>query len=333
MDSSAVAAAHPNIALIKYWGNRDEDLRLPLNGSISMTLAGLHTVTRVRFSDALATDAVFLHGRAASSAERERVIRQVDIVRRQGGVSARAEVASVSDFPVGAGLASSASAFAALSLAAATAAGLDLSPTDLSRLARRGSGSACRSVFGGFVEWFAGEDDRGSFAAPLAPTEHWPLTDLIAVVSTAPKSVGSSEGHRLAHTSSRQAARLAGAAQRLATCRAAILGRDFAALADVVEEDSDLMHEVMESSVPPLHYRLPVSHALMDAVRGWRQAGTPVCTTLDAGPNVHCLCLADAAPSVLERLRRFEGVLHVVIAGGGEAARLLSPDDSLIGLL
>jgi diphosphomevalonate decarboxylase len=333
MDASAVAVAHPNIALIKYWGNRDNELRLPQNSSISMTLSGLHTVTRVHFSDGLAADTVDLQGRPAPTAEGERVTRHLDLIRRRANIRARAEVVSASDFPAGAGLASSASAFAALTVAAARAAGLDLSSAELSRLARRGSGSACRSIFGGFVEWAAGQDDLSSYAVPLAPPDHWPLADLVAVVSTTEKSVGSSEGHRLAATSPMQAERLLGAEARLAACRAAIRDRDFAALAAVVEQDSDWMHAVMESSTPPLRYRLPASHAVVSAVREWRASGAAVCYSLDAGPNVHCLCPMAQASALEPRLRRLPGVMQVISAGVGPAPRLLAEDDPLTGLL
>jgi len=333
MDSTAVAAAHPNIALIKYWGNRDDSLRLPQNNSISMTLAGLHTVTRVRFHDGLPSDAIVLHGRPATGEARQRVVRHLDLVRQLAGLSARAEVRSANDFPTGAGLASSASAFAALTVAATHAAGLHLSTADLSRLARRGSGSACRSILGGIVEWTAGLDDQTSYAVPLAPAEHWPVVDVVAVVSTAEKDVGSSEGHRLAASSPLQAARLRGVEARLAACRAAIHQRDFPALATVVEQDSDLMHAVMETSTPPLRYRLPSSLALMSAVQGWRAAGWAVCYTLDAGPNVHCLCPAAQAPAVEQRLMSMAGVLRVFSAAIGAEARTLAESDPLTGLL
>jgi len=333
MDSSAAAAAHPNIAFIKYWGNRDDALRLPQNGSISMTLAGLHTVTRVHFDDRREADALVLQRRAATPAEGERVSRHLDLIRDLSGIRARAQVTSAGDFPIGAGLASSASAFAALTVAAARAAGLDLTPTDLSRLARRGSGSACRSIFGGFVEWYAGQDDRSSHAEPLAEENHWGLVDLIAVVSGVEKPVGSSEGHRLAATSPRQADRLAGAEARLDACRAAILARDFAALAAIVELDSDLMHAVMESSTPALHYRTPASNTVMTAVRAWREAGHSVCYSLDAGPNVHCLCPVEEASALEQRLRSLPGVMRVLPARVGAAARILPLEDPLISLL
>jgi diphosphomevalonate decarboxylase len=333
MDSTAVAAAHPNIALIKYWGNRDDALRLPMNGSISMTLGGLHTVTRVRFREALSTDVIVVDRRPATASAHQRVTRHLDLVRQLAGHMARAEVDSASNFPTGAGLASSASAFAALTLAASQAAGLDLSGADLSRLARRGSGSACRSIFGGFVEWTAGLDEPSSYAAPLAPADHWPLIDLIAVVSTKEKGVGSSEGHRLAATSPLQAGRVLAAEGRLAACREAIFARDFSRLAAVVEEDSDLMHAVMESSTPPLRYRTSVSLQITSAVRSWRAAGYFVCATLDAGPNVHCLCPASQAPAIEKLLMDLGGVLRLISAPVGLGARLLAETDPLTRLL
>jgi len=330
---TATAQANPNLALIKYWGNRDEGLRLPANGSISMTLGELHTVTRVTFQVDREGDRVVLQGAPAAAPASERVSRHLDLIRDSAGLRAGADVVSTSDFPIGAGLASSASAFAALTVAAAAAARLSLRPMELSRLARRGSGSACRSIFGGFVEWFAGTDDATSFAAPLAPEGHWPLVDLVAVIRAEEKSLGSTEGHRLASTSPLQPQRVAGAAARLTACRQAILLRDFDALASIVEEDSDLMHAVMETSSPPLHYRLAATDALISAVRRWRKAGLAVCTSVDAGPNVHCLCPIDAADTVEARLAAQPGVGRVIRASVGAAARLLSPDDPLTRLI
>jgi len=331
--ATAIAAAHPNIALIKYWGNRDDALRLPRNGSISMTLAGLHTVTRVRFDPGLQLDSVTLNQRPASAADRQRVIQHLDLIRARAGVPEPAQVVSASDFPAAAGLASSASAYAALTLAACTAAGLDLAAADLSRLARRGSGSACRSVFGGYVEWHAGEDDATSFAEPIADDRHWPLVDVIALVDTGQKPVGSTEGHQLAVSSPLQEARVASAPRRLEACRRAVLERDFDRLAEVVEHDCHLMHAVMQTSSPPLLYWAPASLAVMLAIRTWREEGVRVCYTIDAGPNVHCLCPADSASEVVDRLQRLPGVSRALSAGPGGPARLLEADDPLTALL
>jgi diphosphomevalonate decarboxylase len=318
------AEAHPNIAFIKYWGNRDERLRLPANGSISMNLDGLYTRTTVTFAPALEADRLTIAGGAVRGPALERVSTFLDLVRGLAGVHERAVVVSENNFPSGAGIASSASAFAALALAAAGAAGLDLSEAELSRLARRGSGSACRSVPGGFVEWRAGAGDADSFAVSLAPPEHWELVDCVAIVSAGHKRTGSTEGHALAGTSPLQAARVADADRRLDLCRKALLARDFEALADAVEQDSDLMHAVMMTSSPPLHYWLPASLGVMQAVRTWRGEGLPALYTVDAGPNVHALCPRSQAAELERRLRDLPGVEQVLVAGAGGPARGIS---------
>ncbi len=169
MTRSATALASPNIALIKYWGDIDSALRLPANGSISMTLAGLETRTRVAFDDRLEADEVIIQGQPAAAPALSRVSSHVDRVRAMAGISTRALITSESNFPSDSGIASSAAAFAALTVACCAAAGLDLDPSALSRLARVGSGSACRSIFGGFVEWPFAERDETSFARLLAP--------------------------------------------------------------------------------------------------------------------------------------------------------------------
>jgi diphosphomevalonate decarboxylase len=320
---AASAQASPNIALVKYWGNRDDDLRLPSNGSLSMTLGGLHTVARVAFDPAATVDTLVIAGQMASPAARVRVSQHLDLVRAATGLTLRARVDSSSNFPAGAGIASSASAFAAITLAATAAGNLTLDPPTLSRIARRGSGSACRSIFGGFVEWQSGDDDSTSFAFPLAPAEHWPLVDLVAVVSQSPKSTGSTEGHRLAATSPLQAARVADTPRRLSACRQAVLHRDFAALAEVVELDSLMMHAVMMTSSPALVYWQPATLTVLHAVADWRRQGAGVCATVDAGPNVHCLCAPGQAQALRPRLQDLPGVDIVFECPIGEAARLL----------
>ena len=318
---TATARAHPNIALVKYWGNRDQALRLPSNASLSMNLAGLETVTTVTFDTALAGDRFTLGGQPQTGAAMTRVAAQLDLVRARAGLAAHASVESASNFPAGAGIASSASAFAALSVAAAAAAGLVLSEAELSALARRGSGSAARSVPGGFTEWRTGTGDADSYALTVAPPDFWPLADVIAVLSAVHKTTGSTEGHALADTSPLQAGRVADAGRRLAACRAALLARDFAALADVIEQDSNIMHAVMMTSVPPLFYWEPLTLAVMKAVTAWRTEGLPVAYTIDAGPNVHCLCPAAYAPTVSERLMAL-GVTRTITALPGGPASL-----------
>jgi len=321
LNLSATALAHPNIAFIKYWGNRDDTLRLPMNSSFSMNLDALSTTTSVEFRKELKHDALVIDGQDASSQALQRVSAFLDIIRAQmQEKDLKAIIISDNNFPMGAGIASSASAFAALAAAAAKAAGLDLDEASLSRLARRGSGSACRSVPNGFVEWQAGTSDADSYAFSIAPAEHWQLVDLIAVVSHAHKEVGSSAGHALAATSPLQDTRVADCPRRLQICRQAILEKDFLAFAEIVELDSNLMHAVMMTSSPPILYWEPGTVAIMKKVIEWRSQGLQVCYTLDAGPNVHVLCLAQDA-SQLEKLLQeaIPGVemIYHSHAGGG----------------
>jgi diphosphomevalonate decarboxylase len=325
--TTATAQANANIAFIKYWGNRDNSLRIPVNGSISMNLDGLTTRTTVSFQPSLPFDELIINGHEVTGAGLERVSSILDIVRGKAKVTDRAEVITENNFPSGAGIASSASAFAALALASSAATGLDLSERELSRLARRGSGSAARSVPGGFVEWQAGASDEDSFAFSIAPADYWDLVDLVAVVNASHKKTGSTEGHAVASTSPLQAARVADAARRLDICREAILQRDFGSFASIVELDSDMMHAVMMTSTPALHYWTPASLAVMGAVRQWRMDGLPVCYTVDAGANVHVITLESEAHAVEKRLRRIQGVGDVLVARPGEAARIVKNGD------
>jgi diphosphomevalonate decarboxylase len=322
--TTATAIANPNLAFIKYWGNRDNALRIPMNGSISMNLDGLYTRTTVSFQPSLSFDELIINGHEIAGAGRDRVSYILDIIRDMAKIHDSAEVMTENNFPSGAGLASSAAAFAALALAGSRAAGLDLTEKDLSRLARRGSGSAARSIPGGFVEWQAGETDEDSFAFSIAASGTWELVDCIAVVSTLHKKTGSTEGHSIAPTSPLQAARVADAPRRLDLCRKAILNCDFDSFASIVELDSDMMHAVMMTSTPALHYWKPASLEVMTKVRAWRAEGIPACYTLDAGPNVHVVCPESEAQIIEKRLRDIPGVEDVLVARAGGPAKIVN---------
>ena len=318
--TTATAQASPNIAFIKYWGNREDTLRLPSNGSISMNLDGLYTRTTVSFQPSLPFDELIINGREVTGPGLDRISYILDIIRGMANIYERAEVMSENNFPSGAGIASSASAFAALALAGSIAAGLKLSEQELSRLARRGSGSASRSIPGGFVEWQEGASDEDSFAFSIAEPGHWGLVDCVAVVSALHKKTGSTEGHSIAWTSPLQAARVADASRRLDICRKAILERDFNTFASIVELDSDMMHAVMMTSTPALHYWKPASLDVMNGVRQWRMEGIPVCYTVDAGPNIHVICPETEAQMIDKRLREVKGVDNVLVARPGGPA-------------
>ncbi|NPV76814.1 MAG: diphosphomevalonate decarboxylase [Anaerolineae bacterium] len=322
---TATAQASPNIAFIKYWGNLDPHLRIPLNGSISMNLEGLHTRTTVSFDPGLEQDELILNGQPAPAEAIRRVSDILDLVRAMAGVSHPARVESENNFPTGVGIASSAAAFAALAAAASSAAGLSLDEAALSRLARRGSGSACRSVPGGFVEWLPGKDDRSSYAVSIAPPDYWNLVDCIVVVEETHKPVGSSTGHGLAETSPLQACRVADAPRRLESCKKAILARDFEAFAEITELDSNLMHAVMMTSTPALFYWTPISLEIMLSAARWRAGGLPVCYTLDAGPNVHLITTRSYLETLKAKVQSVPGVRRILTAGPGGPVKAVAP--------
>jgi diphosphomevalonate decarboxylase len=322
--TTATAQASPNIAFIKYWGNRDNTLRIPMNGSISMNLDGLFTRTTVSFQPSLSFDELIINGHEVRGAGLERVSHILDLIRGMARINERAEVMTENNFPSGAGIASSASAFAALALAASNAAGLNLREQELSRLARRGSGSAARSIPSGFVEWQAGTTDEDSFAFSIAEPDHWNLVDCVAIVSASHKKTGSTEGHPIAATSPLQAARVADAPRRLEICRNAIFNCDFDSFASIVELDSDMMHSVMMTSTPALHYWKPASLEVMNNVRAWRAEGIPACYTVDAGPNIHVIYPETEAHIIDTRLREISGVEDVLVARPGGPAKIVN---------
>jgi diphosphomevalonate decarboxylase len=320
--TKATAVANPNIAFIKYWGKADEALNLPANPSLSMNLAALTTMTTVEFRPGLSADLVTIDGQPAAGQALARVISHLDRVRALAGTVERASVTSRNDFPAGTGLASSASAFAALSLAATQAAGLSLDRAALSRLARLGSGSACRSVPAGFALW-AGDSDETSFARQVAPPEHWDLHDVVAIVSRQHKSVGSHNGHDLAASSLFHRARLATVPKLIEQVESAIHQRDLVAMGPTIEADALAMHGVMMTSRPSLLYWQPATVAVLHAVQIWRQEGLAAYFTMDAGPNVHCLCQAADAPEVKKRLGATPGIDDVLVSGPGGGVRLV----------
>jgi len=319
----ATAIACANIAFIKYWGQRDVELNLPANSSLSMNLDKLTTITTVEFSPDYDADVIILDGREERGESRQRIVVHLDRVRAMARLQDKAKVVSENSFPVGAGLASSASGFAALSLAASRAAGLELSQRELSTLARFGSGSACRSIPGGFTEWTAGTCSEDSFAKQIASPEHWELRDVIAIVSRAHKRVGSTEGHVRAPTSHFYQARVASVVDRLARAKAALLEKDLASLGRLIEEDAISMHAVMMTSRPPIYYWLPSSMRLIHEVQSWRAGGLEVYFTFDAGPNAHLICQAADQAEVERRLESIEGVLEVIVSGPGPGARAI----------
>jgi diphosphomevalonate decarboxylase len=330
--STTTARACANIALVKYWGKRPGPLNLPAAGSLSLTLDALVTTTQVGFDPALAADAFELDGAAARPAELARVGELLDLVRAAAGVSTRARVVSKNEFPTASGLASSASGFAALAVAAAAAAGVVLTPRALSIVARRGSGSAARSIFGGFVRMHAGRADDGSdaFAEPIASA----LTDrvrmVIAVVGGgAPKTHGSRDamGHTAA-TSPLYRAWIDLVPRDLAAAEAALAAGDLAQLGAITEGNALAMHASAIAARPAVIYWQPATLAALAEVRALRAAGCAAWATMDAGPHVKVLSSADDAAAVAAALRAVSGVTEVLIAAAGGPAAIVEQGGS-----
>ncbi len=338
MSRTARAIAHSNIALVKYWGKRDSSdpsLNLPAVGSISLTLGGLTTDTTVSFDDTLEDDRLLRSGQPAAERELVRVRAFLDRVRAMAGLEARASVDTRNDFPTGAGLASSASGFAALAVAATKAAGLDLDAPDLSRLARCGSGSAARSIFRGIVELARGDRDDGSdcVAHEIAPPDRWPLSVIVAVTALGEKAVGSGQGmRRTAVTSPYYPAWVDSHPADLDEARAAIAQRDFDRLATVTERSSLKMHASMMTSDPPLLYWNPGTVQALGAVTAMRAEGIPVCSTIDAGPQVKAVCETASVDRVRERLASLDLVKDVLVSDLGAGAREIPVDEAADGV-
>ena len=288
-----------------------------------MNLQELATRTRVTFDPALPNDIFDLNGIRQTGVPLQRVTAHLNLLRGLRGIATRAHILSENNFPSGAGIASSASAFAALTLAAVHALGIEMCEKDLSRLARRGSGSACRSIPSGFVEWLRGSSDLDSFAVTIAPPGHWDLVDCIAVVADTHKKTGSSEGHKLAATSPFQPVRVADADRRVERCRTALQARDFDAFARIIEEDSNMMHAVMMTSRPALFYWEPATIEIMKSVAAWRKTGLEAAYTIDAGPNVHVLCTACSLNEVQRRLAAINGIKEIILARPGGPALIV----------
>jgi diphosphomevalonate decarboxylase len=322
----ATAQARTNIALVKYWGKRDSSLNLPAAGSLSITLDALWTRTEVDFDRTLDRDVLSLND-APDAPALARVSACLDILRRQAGTHCYGHVQTNNNFPTAAGLASSASGFAALVMAAAAALDLPLERRALSALARRGSGSAARSLFGGFVMMHAGSriDGSDAYADPLLAADAWPLSVVIAVTTQKAKAVGSAAGmERSRVTSPFHAVWIASVDEDLAAARAAVAARDFEALARVSEHSCLKMHAVMLSSQPALVYWTAATLACIHRIRALREEeGVDVFFTIDAGPQVKAVCLPQDASRVAAALAAVPGVEDVLTSGLGAGAELL----------
>ena len=318
-----MAEAHPNIALVKYWGKADVAKNLPAVPSLSITLDSLRTRTRITLDPNLKQDQFVLNGESQAKGQR-RVMDCLNQFRQRANSNVCVVVESDNNFPTAAGLASSASGFAALVEAANAAFATNLSPGEKSRWARQGSGSAARSIFGGFVEMPVDEQQQVSEARPLLAPEAWPLQVVIAVTDTAAKKVGSTEGmQRTATTSPFYEPWVTSSHQDMVAAKAAIQARDFGALAQVSEFSCLKMHGLSLSADPGLLYWNSASVACLHRIRQLQDENLEVFFTMDAGPQVKAICTQDAVSQVKTALSEVPGVQSVLHTGLGRGSRLI----------
>lgn len=317
----AKAKAPSNIAFVKYWGRKNEALRLPENGSISMNLSGLTTTTIVEFGD-FEKDEVKFNG-VIEDLRNNRAIKHIDRIRKLANLNKKVKIETNNNFPTETGLSSSASGFAALTLAAAEAAGLKLSEKELSILARLGSGSACRSIPEGFVEWVDGETSDSSYALSIFPPDYFEIADVVAVVSLDKKFLPTSEGQKSAGTSPFFEARLANINDKINRVKKAIEKKDFSQFGQLIEEEALEFHSILFTSRPPLFYWTPETVKVMKFVQELRKDGLECYFTINTGQDVHVITRKKDARKVSKRLSEIPEVQNTIINFPAPGAHLV----------
>ena len=322
---SAKYRAHTNIALIKYWGKRNEALFLPETSSLSLTLDAFYTDTQVIFSPELKEDTFYLNGQLQTQQATQKVTQFVNLFRHKADRRVPFLIESYNHVPTAAGLASSASAFAALSAACNAALELNMEPTELSTYARRGSGSATRSLFGGFVEWHRGFDDNSesSYAEPFDPAD-WDVAMLVVMVNQQEKDLSSREGMELTRRTSPFYQLWPQEVEKdLQTIKEAIRRQDFETMGEVAEHNAMKMHATMIAANPSFTYWQPDSLDVMNHVRHLRRQGIPCYFTMDAGPNVKILCRQSQADQIQDYFKQFYSKDQLCLALPGSAPHVI----------
>lgn len=320
----ATATAHSNIALVKYWGKGDEKLRLPVNSSAAIALDNLTTTTTVEFREDLSSDQVELVGEGFEAGEVEKVSKHLDRVRELAKTQLKAKVVSKNSFPKAAGMASSASGFAALSVAAAGAAGLKLSEKELSILARQGSGSASRSVPGGVSVWHGGTSSESSYAERIEYPKEWDLKVLLVMAEdTSAKKVGSTEGMALAVSSPYFKIAIEEAEKDIERLRDAMQRGDWRAFGKVIEDECFRLHMLCMTTTPNILYWRGITVEVFQKLLKLRESGVAAYFTVDAGPHVHVVCQGKDVVGVKQSLGELPGIKTIIECGIGEGTKII----------
>ena len=311
----ATTIAPSNIAFIKYWGKKDEELKLPENSSISMNLSNLITTTTVEFNPEFKKDLVVIDNKIDAK-ESNRVIKHLDLIRKKANIFLKAKVVSNNNFPDGTGLSSSASGFSALTLAATKATSLNLQESELSILARQGSGSACRSIPDGFVEWV------GEEAKSLYPPEYWAIVDVVAIISQEKKETSSTDGQKFASTSPFFQTRLNNINEKIIRLKEALETKNFTEFGKIVESEALELHAIMLTSTPSLIYWQPETIKLMKLVKKWRSEGLEVYFTINTGQDIHLIIEEKNTKELVKKLKDIKEVKNIIVNSPAVGARL-----------
>lgn len=319
------AKAHSNIALVKYWGKQDEGLRLPMNGSVAIALDEAFTLTTVEFDERYEQDEVELLGEGFEEDEKEKVRKHLDRVRTLAGMETKAKVVSKNNFPKAAGMASSASGFGALSVAAAEAAGLELSEKEMSVLARNGSGSASRSIPGGVSVWYTGEKNEESYAERIEFPEEWKIKVLLVMAEdTSVKKVSTTAGMALTKATSPYYERaVEEAGKNIERLREAMGRGSWTDFGKVIEDECYRLHALCMTTEPNLLYWRGVTIEVFQAMYKLRERGVEAFFTVDAGPHVHIVAKEADVEQVKEVLTKVGGIKKVIECGVGPGAELV----------
>jgi diphosphomevalonate decarboxylase len=306
-----------DIALIKYWGKKDEVLRLPENGSVSIKLDGLDTVTTVEFREDLDKDEITIQGQS-NNKETARVVKHLDRIRKQFGKDIYAKVVSQNTFPKGTGLSSSGSGFAALTFAATKSLEMNLSQKELSILCRQGSGTACRCACGGFVEWLDGDTSETSYSQSIQSPDYWDIRDIVVVVDEGKKKVSSTQGHSMAQSSPFYNERQKRIKGKIEEIKGYIGDKDFSKMGMLAEKEALEFHSILLTSEVPMLAWYPGTLEVMQEVVTLREEGIECYFTINTGFNVHVLTLPEYEKEVQERMMALSLVQKVLLAKVGD---------------
>ncbi|OGD88186.1 diphosphomevalonate decarboxylase [Candidatus Curtissbacteria bacterium RIFCSPHIGHO2_01_FULL_41_11] len=319
----ATAIAPSNIAFIKFWGKTNDKLNLPQNSSISVNLSNLHSTTTVEFDPKFKKDVVIIDG-SMQQKETLRTTKHLNVIRKLANIKTFAKVVSKNNFPKGSGLASSASGFAALTLAAAKAANLKLSEKELTTIARLGSGSASRSIPDGFVKWEKGSNHQTSYAHSLHSANFWKINILAIIISTSHKKISSTEGHSAAKSSPFFKIRIAKIEDKIRNLETVIRYKDFKKFGQIIEKEALELHAIALTSNPPIIYLLPESIKIMLLCQKLRETDTDVYFTFDAGPQPVLFCLQKDSQKIERAIKNEVRKARIIKSTPADGAKIIT---------